>query len=321
MRFLKDFLLLTGLMLATCAYANGNDIAAHTEIIPISSMTLTDQQMLSGDDRGKPVTIAGVLRLASGNQRQPVVMLIHGSSGVGPNIEMWERKFNALGIATFALDGFSGRNIMSTSRDQSQLGRLNLILDAYRALGELVKNPRVDPSKVFLMGFSRGGQATLYASLTRLQRMWNTSGATFAAYIPFYPDCMTSFKDDTNVAGPIREFHGAADDYDPPAACAAYFRRLQAAGRDAQMTIFAGANHAFDMPTPMPIVVAKGAQTVRACKILENDRHQLINADTDRPFSFDDDCVQFDPHVGADPVARDTAIREVTNYVQSMIIR
>jgi hypothetical protein len=39
-----------------------------------------------------------------------------------------------MGISTFTLDSFPGRGIVS---DQSQLGRLNGILDLYRALAVL----------------------------------------------------------------------------------------------------------------------------------------------------------------------------------------
>ena len=49
------------------------------------------------------------------------------------------------------------------------------------------------------MGFSRGGQATLYASLRRFQKMWDKSGIEFAAYIPFYPDCAFD-----NPLGPVQ---------------------------------------------------------------------------------------------------------------------
>ncbi|MBN3570437.1 hypothetical protein [Burkholderia cenocepacia] len=63
----------------------------------------------------------------------------------------------------------------------------------------LSHDSRVDPDKIMLMGFSRGGQATLYAAMTRLNRLWNTSGVRFRAYLPFYPDCMTRYRDDTDV--------------------------------------------------------------------------------------------------------------------------
>ena len=51
------------------------------------------------------------------------------------------------------------------------------------------------------MGFSRGGQAALYASLEQFHEMWNKSGIEFAAYVPFYPDCATTFVSDTDVVG------------------------------------------------------------------------------------------------------------------------
>jgi dienelactone hydrolase len=102
-------------------------------------------------------------------------MLQHGSGGFAPNIEYWSRELNAAGISTFAIDGFTGRGLAEVNSNQALLGRLNFILDIYRALDILAAHPRVDPERIALMGFSRGGQATLYASLKRFQRMRNKS--------------------------------------------------------------------------------------------------------------------------------------------------
>src|SRR5437763_14147153 len=88
-------------------------IAARVELHAIPSLTLSDQQFLNGDPNGKPVTVTGEFRIAQGAGKLPVVILIHGSGGVGPNIESWARDLNALGISTFALDGFTGRGLTS----------------------------------------------------------------------------------------------------------------------------------------------------------------------------------------------------------------
>ena len=86
------------------------EAATRTEIFPIPSLTLSDQQFLSGDAAaGKPVTVAGEFRVAQGNGRLPVVVLMHGSSGVGATTEAWVHEFNAMGISTFVIDGFTGQ--------------------------------------------------------------------------------------------------------------------------------------------------------------------------------------------------------------------
>ena len=146
------------------------------ETIPIQTLTLSDEQFLKGDSSGKPTTIYGTLRIAQGSGRLPLVILMHGSGGIEENISAWERVFASLGISTFAIDSFTGRGIVSTVADQSQLGRLNMVLDLYRSLAVLAADARIDPGRVAVMGFSRGGQATLYASLKRFQKMWNPSG-------------------------------------------------------------------------------------------------------------------------------------------------
>jgi len=311
--------LLAALALAMPAWAQDTKpIAERVEIHAIPSLTLSDQQVLSGDSNGKPVTVTGEFRIAQGSGKLPVVVLLHGSGGMGPNIETWAREFNAMGISTFALDGFTGRGLTSVNMDQALLGRLAFTLDSYRILELLAKHPRVDTSRIALMGFSRGGQGALFASLKRFHQMWNKSGIDYAAYIPFYPDCMTTYISDTEVDKPIRIFHGTPDDYNPVAACKKLVERLKGAGRDVVLTEYPNAQHGFDNPlgTAAPFMV-KGAQTVRNCRLLEEPKGVLINAVSKEPFTYKDPCVEKDPHVNHDAEATNAARIAVKDFLRA----
>ncbi len=295
-------------------------MAARTELIAINTLTLSDAQFLTGDANAKATTTTGQLRIPNGTGRLPVVVLQHGSGGMGANIEMWAREFNAMGVATFALDGFTGRGLTQVSTDQALLGRLNFILDIYRGLDALAKHPRVDPQRVALMGFSRGGQAALYASLKRFHKTWNKSGIEFAAYLPFYPDCATTFISDADVADrPIRIFGGTVDDYNPIALCKPYVERLKAAGHDVQLTEYPNAPHSFDNPFgAQPAALSKDSQSVRHCTVREEPAGLLINASTKAPFNYQDPCVERGPHIGHDPEATRQAKATVKAFVQGV---
>jgi dienelactone hydrolase len=292
-------------------------LAARIELHSIETLTLSDEQFLRGDSAGKPVIVSAELRIPRGSGRLPTVILIHGSGGIGANIDVWSREFNAMGFSTFIVDGFTGRGLTSVSRDQRLLGRLNLMLDGFRALGLLARHSQVDPERIVVMGFSRGGQATLYASLRRFHQMWNRSGIEFAAYIPFYPDCMTTYEADTDVVDrPIRVFLGGADDYHPPAPCRAYVDRLRSAGRDVQVTEYPNAPAGFDNPLfSSPATISKGAQTIRSCTIREEPTGVLVNLATRRPFTYEDACVETDPHYGYDAAAAEAATRSVKKFL------
>ncbi|MGY3489711.1 dienelactone hydrolase [Bradyrhizobium sp. USDA 4011] len=316
--------LLSALLLAcieTSAQQIPKEIAARTEIYAIPSLTISDHQFLTGDSNGKPVTVGGEFRIAQGTGRLPVVVLMHGSSGVGAAMDGWVRHFNGMGISTFVIDGFSGRGLTATGPNQALLGRLNLIVDIYRSLEILAKHPRVDPERIVLMGFSRGGQATLYASLDRFNKLWNKSGVQFAAYIPFYPDCSTSYLTDTEVAArPIRIFHGTPDDYNPVASCKAYVARLEAAKRDVVLTEYPDSAHGFDVGLigNNTVVEATGSQTVRHCTIKEGEGGVLMNAATQAPFSYKDACVELGPHVGGNPATALEARKAVSDFLQTL---
>lgn len=293
-----------------------------TEIFPIPSLTLSDQQFLSGDAAaGKPVTVAGEFRVAQGTGRLPVVVLMHGSSGVGATTEAWVHAFNAMGISTFVIDGFTGRGLTVVGPNQALLGRLNLIIDIYRSLEILAKHPRVDPDRIVLMGFSRGGQAALYASLERFNKLWNRSGVQFAAYIPFYPDCSTNYQTDTEVAArPIRIFHGTPDDYNPVKSCKAFVERLKTAGRDVVLTEYPDSAHGFDsgLLGVNTVTVSANAQTARNCHIKEADGGVLMNADTQAPFTYKDACIELNPHVGGNPTTAAESRKAVVEFLQAL---
>jgi dienelactone hydrolase len=294
---------------------------ARVEMHTFASTTLTDQQFLTGKKEGKPVVLAGELRIPKpGTDRLPAVILVHGSGGVSGYVDDWVPKLNALGVVTFVFDSFTPRGIVNTNNDQSQLGRLAMIEDAYRALALLSKHPRVDPDRIALMGFSRGGQATLYASLKRFQRMHGPAGASYALYIAFYPACGTTFLNDDEVADrPVRIFHGAADDYVPIGPCRTYVERLRRAGKDVRLTEYPGAFHVFDwaaLKTPMKL---PQAQTMRRCRVEEAKEGLLVNAETKQPFTYDDPCIERGVTLAYNEEAHDDAIKAVAGLVNTVL--
>ena len=274
------------------------NIAPHIETIPIQTLTISDEQFLTGDASGRPTTISGILKVAHGSGHLPLVILLHGSGGIEENAVVWERLFASLGISTFEIDSFTGRGIVSTVADQSQLGRLNMILDLYRSLAVLAAHPAVDPNRIAVMGFSRGGQAALYATLKRFQRMWNLSGIDPAAYIALYAPCITTYVDDTQVTDhPIRIFHGRSDDWVEIAPCRAYFERLRVTAKDAQMIEYPNTWHAFDYPSlPSKPINVPYAQTTH-CVLKEEPMGTIINVATHKPFTYADDCLGRNAHV------------------------
>ena len=238
------------------------------------------------------------MRVAQGSGRLPLVVLVPGSGGINAGADVWDRQFEAMGISTFSLNSLAGRGIVSTVVDQSQLGRLNGILDLYRALAVLASHRRVDPNRIAVMGFSRGAQTTLYSSLKRFHKMWNPGGIDPAAYIALYPPCVTTYIGDTDVSDhPIRMFNGISDDYTEIGPCRAYFERLKQTAKDVQMIEYPDTWHAYDNPLrPSAPTVVQNGQTTH-CVLKEEPVGTIINTGTQRPFAYADECVGRNPHV------------------------
>ena len=307
-------------VLAACwASAVSAQGVGRIEIHSIPSVTVSNQQFLTGDRYGKPVIVGGELRLPRGTaDKFPVVILIHGSGGVSAATDRWAHELNAVGVAAFILDSFTGRGIVNTNTDQSQLDSIAMMHDAFAALGKLATHPRIDATRIAVMGFSKGAVPAIYSSNERFRAAYGPSNAEFAAHIGLYTPCNVTYKQDNKVGKkPIRFFHGIADDYVSIEPCRSYAKALKDLGADVTLTEYPDAHHAYDNFTIAGSVSNPNAQTTRNCLIVESENGILLNSKTSKPYSLDDACVERGPHVGYNEAAHKATVEAVKQFLTS----
>lgn len=319
--FLYFVAVLAGITLSSAITRPAQADVGRIELYTIPTMTLTDQEFLVGKKNGSPVTISGELRYPRTKMKRfPVVILIHGSGGVSGYVDDWAQELNNMGVAAFILDSFTGRGLYKVNNDQSQLGRLAMIVDAYRALDLLAQHKRIDPARIAIMGFSRGGQVTLYSSMKRFHRLHGSnSGHEFAGYIAFYPACNTQYKDDIDIVDkPVRIFHGKEDNYNPIEPCRIYAEKLKKNGKDVRLHELSNAHHVFDYKKLVkPYVLAK-AQTIRSCNLKEVNDGIIINAKSGERFTYNDSCVELGPTIAFNLPAYNKTKQELHDFVSSL---
>jgi dienelactone hydrolase len=287
----------------------------------MQTVTLSTADFLLGKKDGKPVTIAGELRIPkSGTDRLPAVVLVHASGGISFNHGMWAGELNKAGFATFVADGFTGRGIANTIFDQAQLSDYAMMNDAFAALAVLAKHPRIDPGKIAIMGFSKGAVPSLYASLNRFQSAYAPEGTSFAAYIGFYTPCNTALIDDERVsAKPIRLYHGVADDWVAVGPCRDYVARLKKAGANVNLVEYPGAHHVFDNQMIPGTMQIPQAQTWRKCRFEEKPLGVIINSDTGQPATFNDPCIERGTTIAYNAEATDAARKDVVEFLSNLL--
>jgi dienelactone hydrolase len=287
------------------------------QVIPFDSVTLSAQQVLLGETQGKPVSLAGELRLPGlGADKVPVVILVHGIGGLFPVHFEWVTALNSWGIGVFIPDHLSGRGIAPISPEDYGLSGLARMVDINQALPRLLKHPRIDPERIAIMGFSMGGYVTLLSSQERFRKRYGLPNVQFAAYIPIYPSCAVRLKEDVKVAAvPIRLFHGTGDDWTPVEQCRALVADMKTAGADVTLTEYPGATHAYDNPANKVRMNLPQAVSLRKCWLTEGEGGQFMNSKTGMPFvSGGDPCIEFGASLQYDEAAT-TSTREAVKGV------
>ncbi len=163
------------------------------------------------------------------------------------------------------VDSFKPRGIASTAADQSKLSTMANVADALSALHLLATDPRIDPSRIGVIGFSRGAQVALYTALEPMRKGVIDNGLHFAAHIALYPPCMAPYHAETTDHAPILMLAGGADDYTPAAFCNDYAAWFNAKGSPTRLAIYPGAYHDFDTPDAQHFYTK--LQNYKSCQI------------------------------------------------------
>ena len=276
---------------------------------------------------GVPVTVGGTLVLPAGTAaRMPAMVIAHGSGGILPGREdAWAARLNKLGIATFVVDSFAPRGLSSTARDQSRLSTMANLADALSALKLLATHPRIDATRIGVMGFSRGGQVALYSSLEPLRRGVIQGDLRFAAHVALYPSCSIPYRAKDVSRAPFLMLLGGADDYTPAAACIDYADWFRAKGSPVQVVTYQGANHDFDIPEAPRFL--QSLQSARDCKAeVEVDSGTVRRLDTGETLrdptaisAYFRGCMQRGATMGGDLAALARAERDVAAFLRETL--
>jgi dienelactone hydrolase len=195
-----------------------------------------------------PHPLQGYLRQPNIAGPSPAVVLLHSCKGNWARLdERWGKRIASWGYVALTVDSFGPRGLNSCGDSAPN----DMSLDAYRALNFLVGAPFVDPARVAVLGFARGGRVALMS--VEHGAIEQTSPNKFRAAIAFYPDCRT-FRGDVTV--PTLILIGEGDDWVPAQACRDMvdgrddfgISRKRGEGAPIKLIVYPGAYHAFDAP-------------------------------------------------------------------------
>lgn len=250
-----------------------------------TSSPKTFSELVKSGSGPEDVNITGNLFLPKGDGKVPVVLLMHGSGGVYKELlDFWPKLLNKDGVAAFVLDRFAPRGVKSTAEDQSQIPFAADVADAFAALRLLATHPRIDPERIAIMGFSRGGIATWRAAVERVIAAQKLPGnLRFAAHIMMYSGGTAGVfrlkvKPGVFSKAPELWIHGEADDYCPIGSCRDYAQQIGAAGTPVEFYGLPGVYHKFDLDNQRRQMLPEASRTLDDCP-LEMDVDTLISYD------------------------------------------
>jgi dienelactone hydrolase len=244
------FLILILLLLAAGSSPAPAEVIAFPSYTPVS-----ERPLLTRTYSRDPVTISGVLSMPFEKGpyeragKVPAVILMHGTGGIMRDREpAWAQRLNSLGIAAFYVDSFTGRGVKAPNYPGSaeHIATVAHVVDAYQALQVLARHPGIDPRRIVVMGFSRGGEVAMASMFDRV-RLGSLDDHTlrFAGHIAFYPYCGVHYRGKAVTTAPLLMLLGEADNMTSPKACG---RQADWLGTrtSVRAVTFPGANHEFD---------------------------------------------------------------------------
>ena len=276
-------------------------------------------------ESGTPRAVWGYLQVPATPPPWPAVVMLHSAAGLGSQDWYYAKVLQGAGFAVLAVDSFGPRGATRTVDDQTLVSEASMLADAFAARTALAGDPRFDPDRTALLGFSKGGIAALYGAVDSIRDAYG--GATFAAHVAYYPWCGLRLLELDLTGSPVLVQMGDNDNVAPVELCQDLFTRIKQVSPQAQLTlaIYAGARHAFDHPTLGSLGWLPVAGMIPSNCLLEEVRPaEFVEQTTGRPVDADNlsevltACGRRGAEAGGDPEAAVRAERTMIDFLNAM---
>jgi dienelactone hydrolase len=203
----------------------------------------TYNPIVSFEEEGK--TYSGKVELPKKfKERLPLVVVIHEWWGRTPYILERTKMLTDSGYGALAVDLFGGNKIVDNPSDAGALAapfyqNPELAISRLRKFIEVAKkDPHINPSKVYVIGYCFGG--TMALNLAR-------SGENLKGVVAFHAGLSSSYKA-KKIEPEILVLNGASDPMVPKKEVNAFKKEMKKVGAKFQVKEYTGATHAFTNP-------------------------------------------------------------------------
>lgn len=217
----------------------------------------------SGDRRGQIVSFPSNGSTGSGyfapaaTGSGPGVLVIQEWWGLVPHIMNVVDRYAEAGFSALAPDLYRGEKTTEPDEAGKLMMALNLsqaVRDMSGAIDYLVASDAVSSTGVGVTGFCMGGGLALVIAATSPEHI--QACAPYYGLIP-WPDAAPDWS---RLAAPIRGHYAEKDEFFTPDLAAAFRQELLALGKDVELTVHPGVEHAFfndDRPEVYDAATAK----------------------------------------------------------------
>jgi dienelactone hydrolase len=246
-------------LVATIAYGSATGHCQGTQAgmtgVTFQSSTYSDmRQLLAREAATAAVTVKATLGFPGQvRDRYPAIIVVHALGGYrDANEGFVAAELRKAGFATLTYDSFAARGTTGAALQGSSGYLPPGVADAYAALRLLSGEPRIDPDRIAIVGFSYGAEVAHLTAFETLRSALNPGPGRFAAHVAFYPGGTFGAIAEANAytGSPVLMLLGERDDNLPVAKIEAYLAYARAAGTPApiETVIYPGAYHAWTVP-------------------------------------------------------------------------
>ncbi len=202
------------------------------------------------DYPGSEGDMPGNLYLPDGTAPLPGVLILHTVAGPGPNLEAFAKELAAAGYVTLTPDVFALHDFGPDGRTDHPL----ILGDLKGALDFLAAQPRVDPERLGVVGFSFGGRAAVLLAAAHPARLravvvYYAIASHAELGRPLAGRAARAAPLSARVGAlpaPVLIHHGEADAVVPVEQARLLHRAILAAGKSSTLHTYPGADHLFN---------------------------------------------------------------------------